>query len=501
MSIEEYYNKVSTTYSDIYEHVPVHKRLAEECDSVVELGASSMISTWGFLMGLKPRGKYVGVNNSIPSEETYNTAKRLAEEKCISFNFITRDELKIKSEEIGECDMLFIDSIHTYCHVTYELETFGHLAKKYITGHDTSYPWDINDENDNDRSEYPSWYDRSKRGVLTAFQDFLTRHPEWSLKERKTNNHGFIILERTKSRVYGINFSIPAEKVVTEVPKKTRMESLLIPGKLDTYIYNTEEEYYKQYQESYFAITCKKGGWDCLRHYEIIANGCIPVFINIEQCPTNTLTLYPKELQKEANLFYSTYRYCDLDDEEFLEKYNILANKFLSYMRQNLTTIRTAEYILRKTGHLDKKKILFISVGSVDYLRCNVLHGFKSLLGKTCHDFPKVDHLYLKCDGTKNDYSELYGKGMSVTNLLTQDLHDTSVIYNTHRYYDTKEKITQHYFDLIIYGSMTRSLMLYNTVFSNYSPNEIIMLNGDDEQYFESKVPKTSHHIFVRELV
>jgi hypothetical protein len=29
----------------------------------------------------------------------------------------------------------------------------------------------------------------------------------------------------------------------------------------------------------------KKGGWDCLRHYEIIGNGCMPYFENIEKCP------------------------------------------------------------------------------------------------------------------------------------------------------------------------------------------------------------------------
>jgi hypothetical protein len=46
--------------------------------------------------------------------------------------------------------------------------------------------------------------------------------------------------------------------------------------------YNTEEEYYNEYKKSYFAITTKKCGWDCMRHYEILANGCIPYFLNIE---------------------------------------------------------------------------------------------------------------------------------------------------------------------------------------------------------------------------
>lgn len=42
----------------------------------------------------------------------------------------------------------------------------------------------------------------------------------------------------------------------------------------NTYIFENEEEYYNDYKKSLFAITRKKGGWDCMRHYEILACGC-----------------------------------------------------------------------------------------------------------------------------------------------------------------------------------------------------------------------------------
>jgi hypothetical protein len=44
------------------------------------------------------------------------------------------------------------------------------------------------------------------------------------------------------------------------------------------YIFNTEEEYYRDMAESWFGLTCKKGGWDSLRHYEIIASGACLIF-------------------------------------------------------------------------------------------------------------------------------------------------------------------------------------------------------------------------------
>lgn len=96
--------------------------------------------------------------------------------------------------------------------------------------------------------------------------------------------------------VYPISFSIPLSKIVDSIPLKTRLLAHIIPGNMNTYIYSTKHDYYKGYQESWFALTCKKAGWDCMRHYEIIANGCIPLFLNLPHCPPNTMTTFPKEL-------------------------------------------------------------------------------------------------------------------------------------------------------------------------------------------------------------
>jgi len=42
--------------------------------------------------------------------------------------------------------------------------------------------------------------------------------------------------------------------------------------------YKNEKDYYQSYQNSIFALSYKKAGWDSLRHYEILMNGCIPLF-------------------------------------------------------------------------------------------------------------------------------------------------------------------------------------------------------------------------------
>lgn len=64
---------------------------------------------------------------------------------------------------------------------------------------------------------------------------------------------------------YPINFSIPKEKICKSYKIKTKILSDLIPGIGSTYIYNSEEDYYNEYKQSYFAITKKKvGGTACV---------------------------------------------------------------------------------------------------------------------------------------------------------------------------------------------------------------------------------------------
>ncbi|CAF1498185.1 unnamed protein product, partial [Rotaria sordida] len=71
-------------------------------------------------------------------------------------------------------------------------------------------------------------------------------------------------------------------KIVDQIclPKKSKDFSELIPGKLETYKFSFESEldYRRLYSTAYFAITMKKSGWDCNRHYEIISSGTMPFF-------------------------------------------------------------------------------------------------------------------------------------------------------------------------------------------------------------------------------
>lgn len=140
-------------------------------------------------------------------------------------------------------------------------------------------------------------------------------------------------------KLYPISFSIPKEKFIKNIQEINKIKDFgtVIPYRMETYIFDNEEDYRKDYQESRFGVTMKKAGWDCMRHYEILANGCLPYFPGIEECPFYTMYHFPKKLIKEANKL--TEGYSD-------EKYNEVLIDLFEYSKKFLTTEFTVNYIL-----------------------------------------------------------------------------------------------------------------------------------------------------------
>ena len=156
-----------------------------------------------------------------------------------------------------------------------------------------------------------------------------------------------------------INFAIPASAVLSEVPVKTQAVATVIPGRPETYIFDNEEAYHEDYARSAVAVTLKKAGWDCLRHYEIMANGCVPYFIGLERCPSHTMIQLPKRFFRSMQKLLRAS--CPLPDEfyEACRNYagerlttKVLARDFLDAMlagRRRIpdTSLALAEGVLR----------------------------------------------------------------------------------------------------------------------------------------------------------
>ena len=128
-------------------------------------------------------------------------------------------------------------------------------------------------------------------------------------------------LIHNNERLFPISFCIPTSKVNFVKTNKTRIKAFCDPRDKSTYIYKNEKDYYRGYQEARFGQTMKKAGWDCMRHYEIMANGCIPAFIQLRDCPQQTMTSFPKQLclkvlEEHSNGMDPVYIY-----EEYAERF------------------------------------------------------------------------------------------------------------------------------------------------------------------------------------
>lgn len=271
---------------------------------------------------------------------------------------------------------------------------------------------------------------------------------------------------------FPMQFSIPESKIVKEIPHKDKDFAFIIPGNLSTYIYKLESDYYKDYQRSYFAITCKKAGWDALRHYEILANGCIPYFVDIDNCPSNTMCFLPKKLIKEAmNLEGVSYLHIDHTKFNRTRYYEIL-HQLLEHTRKRLTTRSMASYLLKTVKYSGAGNILYLSYDtSPDYQRCLTLIGLKEIFPNTVVDFPKIEHIYTSYAG---DVPRLYGKGMTYSKVV-----DDLPINRD----NIEQRIKNKEFDLIIYGSVHRGLLFHDLVTQAYAADKVIYMCGEDAHH------------------
>lgn len=148
----------------------------------------------------------------------------------------------------------------------------------------------------------------------------------------------------SRTDVHPIGFAFPRENI--QLPQnKIHSLSPLIPGQTHTYIYYDEASYYTQYNQSLFAVTHAKGGWDCLRHYEILGSRSIPWFIDIDFCPPRTCTSLPKKQLSYVNGLISTHGH-----ESFMNAnralYEDLSADILNHFDNNCLTDHLARYLL-----------------------------------------------------------------------------------------------------------------------------------------------------------
>ncbi|KAK3247815.1 hypothetical protein CYMTET_42697 [Cymbomonas tetramitiformis] len=183
----------------------------------------------------------------------------------------------------------------------------------------------------------------------------------------------------------------------------------------------------------------RKGGWDCFRHYEILANGCVPFFLGIDDIPPLTMHTFPKELVQRAmrlpgvptqksviNALTSTAPYTAdsfrIDFSVFNETaYCELRQQLVQYARERLTTRALGKYVvkqilsLRPSVPIPGRGVLLITEPSVEYQSGFLYIGLVEVLGSKLSTYPRrkaivhADH--------SND-TNAYGRGFGFQGVL-----------------------------------------------------------------------------------
>jgi len=114
-----------------------------------------------------------------------------------------------------------------------------------------------------------------------------------------------------------ISFGIPACKIsyVSPAQKTQRFTSHIVDAEIaaavhkdknnGTYLFTNEYDYYADIQKSQYGITTKRSGWDCLRHYELAANGAVLCFKQLQEKPSMSA---PHGLNDSNSISYKNFK-------------------------------------------------------------------------------------------------------------------------------------------------------------------------------------------------
>lgn len=284
-----------------------------------------------------------------------------------------------------------------------------------------------------------------------------------------------------KAQVVPLPYAIPDEYIVdsANISDKDILISPMVPGQKSTYMFGLgqEGEYLSHYDKCCFVNTRKKGGWDCLRHYEILARGSMPIFEGLENCPAMTMTTFPKQLVIDATRDLFPF------GPEKARLYHEYVNRLLKHTQENCSTSANTKYVLSKIWKPVKNVLMITGHPGPNYTRELFWIGMKRYvqsIGGFAVEYPKIDYLYKGFPEEKKQ--GLHGNGFIYTGRLDDDFSPVEE--------EIIEKLQHKFFDIVVYGKVgpdefeTGSIPnfpLWEHVFKRYKKDEIICLYGGDE--------------------
>lgn len=291
-------------------------------------------------------------------------------------------------------------------------------------------------------------------GLICSFWTTMPsqwENPELSALQMLYNKTKRVGIKK-KQQIFSCGYCFPTSRILpidaAVHQKKCTILADLIPGIRQTYRFsvNQEEDYLRMYREARFALTKKKGGWDALRHYEILSQGCIPIFEDLVACPAETMTEFPKDIlhRSEADLL----PWKGTDDQT--AKYQATVKSLLIWMHERLSTRAHGDRICAALGLKSADRVLLLMGDmGINYLREMTIIGLHEVLGNRFYEFPK--HQVLYSSFPESELKDQYGFGFGYARELRDDYDISNKIKKKEEIIDN---INNGVYEWILYGKV-----------------------------------------------
>jgi len=169
-------------------HLPRLRALAAGLSLAVEFGVKRAASSSALLLSAARVISYDLVDTPH--------ARHLAQ-ICPTWDYRLEDS---RTADVPPCDLLLLDSLHTYAQVQAELIAHGDQVRKFLVFHDVITFGVIGANGD---TGVHSWqYEPGQSvplehlGIRPAIDELVIRDPSWRLAASYTDSHGLLVLER-----------------------------------------------------------------------------------------------------------------------------------------------------------------------------------------------------------------------------------------------------------------------------------------------------------------
>eukprot|EP01065_Artemidia_motanka_P025090 TRINITY_DN29979_c0_g1_i2.p1 TRINITY_DN29979_c0_g1~~TRINITY_DN29979_c0_g1_i2.p1 ORF type:complete len:416 (+),score=87.89 TRINITY_DN29979_c0_g1_i2:1033-2280(+) len=262
-------------------------------------------------------------------------------------------------------------------------------------------------------------------------------------------------------------------------------------------------------------------GWDALRHYEVLARGCVPYFVDLLMLPAASMPFYPRDLILEAMTLRGVGSTAGRGDFWYAGSYGIdhsgfqqsayfgIAAKIQAHARRHLSTKARARYILQALaaagGAREPRRVLFVHHCYHDFMGDSLWHGFKDLelAGELEQVADVIPPREMSVGGADGWWGKIWWRGDCVrgrkpplmTSAKTMNRYhyygwvNGWALHRAHNWFPNSTatdpetvpaRIRAKEFDAVVYAAPQRTLAWVGEVTRHYPRNRIAFISGSD---------------------